>query len=86
MTTPEVASIITSLAALLAAIGSIAGVLVSLRNGRKVDATVVKVEEIHKATNGLVKELSSAKLAQGDAEGHARGLEEGRAKDVDTAG
>lgn len=86
MNAGSIALIITAIAALLSAATSMVGVLVSLRNGRKVDATVLKVDQIHEATNGLVAKLGEAKLAQGDAEGHARGLEEGREKNGYTAG
>jgi hypothetical protein len=85
MTGGEISQIITASAALVAALGSVGGVFVSLRNGRKVDATIAtvavvaqKVGQVEAATNGLVAKLAAAKLAQGDAEGHARGLEEGR--------
>jgi hypothetical protein len=78
MTIGEVAQVIGACASLVAALSS-------LRNGKRakitaatVQLTVAKVAEIHEATNGLVEKLGNAKLAQGDAEGHARGIEEGR--------
>jgi hypothetical protein len=73
MTGGEIAQIVTACAALI-------GALSSLRNGRAAKAAAVKVAEIHEATNGLVEKLGNAKLAQGDAEGHARAIEEGRQK------
>lgn len=42
-----------------------------------------RVEEVHKATNGLSKAMGDAKLAQGTAEGKAVGLAEGRQTVVD---
>lgn len=71
MTGGEIAQIITACAALV-------GALSSLRNGRTAKVAAGKVEEIRVATDGLVAKLGDAKLAQGDAEGHARGIEEGR--------
>lgn len=60
----EVAQIITSLAAFLAAGGAL---LVSIRTSRK-------VEQVHIATNSLTDRL----VKSTDAEAHARGLQEGR--------
>jgi len=59
MTGAEIAQIITSVATLLGVIG---GVVVSLRNSRK-------IEEVHKSTNGkmaaLIREVREASFAKG---------------------
>jgi len=77
----EIAQIITSIAALVAALVSAAGVFVSLRNGRKVDATAAKVESAviiakatHEATNGLVAKLVESTKVSSHAEGVAEGI------------
>jgi hypothetical protein len=80
VTLGDIAPVMTAIGTLVAAFGSIGGVWVSLRNSRKVDTVVEKVDAIHEATNGLVTKLSDAKQAQGEAEGHAKGLEQGRSE------
>lgn len=67
----ELAQCITAITALCAFVSS-------RLNSKKIKSQAQKIEEIHEATNGLVAKLGDAKLAQGDAEGHARGLEQGR--------
>jgi hypothetical protein len=54
-------------------ITSVATLIYVIRMGRK-------VEVVHKATNSLVNRLVDKAAEAADAEGHARGLEEGRAK------
>lgn len=86
MTGSEVAQIITSIATLIGVMGSM---LISMRNGKKMDETKErisetkkKIEEVHQATNGMKDELvaSTAKAAQ--AEGLAKGLVAGRALQI----
>jgi flagellar biosynthesis/type III secretory pathway protein FliH len=40
----------------------------------------VKLEALHVATNGMSERLAAANLQRGEAEGHERGLKEGRAE------
>lgn len=62
----DVAAIIAATASLVAAVGSTLSVLMSLRNGRK-------IEQVHQATNGmkaeLVKVTGEAKFAEGLKQG-----------------
>ena len=65
----DVAPIITSISALIAACGSSLAVIMALWNGRK-------IKEIHEATNGmkaeLVKVTGEAKFAEGVLEGRTQ--------------
>lgn len=70
MTATEVALLITAGSGALGAIGAF---IVSIRSHRE-------VKQVKEATNGLVAALGEARRAQGDAEGHERGLKEGRAE------
>ena len=54
---------------------SVATLIYVVRMGRK-------VEVVHKATNSLVTQLVNTTAKASDAEGHARGLEEGMALEV----
>ena len=65
--------VITALTSLVAAIGSAVGVIISSRNNRALG-------EVKHQTNSLVEKLGDSKLAQGLAEGTARGLEQARTK------
>jgi hypothetical protein len=73
----DIAPIITSLASLVAAVGSTLAVVMGIWNS-------TKIKEIHAATNGmkaeLVKVTGDAKFAEGVKEGHAEGVLEGRTK------
>ena len=71
MTIAEAAPLITSIGVLITALTGGLSLIVSLLNGR-----IMRKVEHH--TDGIVEKLSDAKHKQGDAEGHARGLEEGR--------
>ncbi len=59
MSDPVIVSLIASIPPTLAAV---AALIVSMRNGRK-------VEEVHKATNSMKDALVAAALIQGHAEG-----------------
>jgi uncharacterized protein (DUF3084 family) len=71
MNPTETAQIITALSAMVGAVSSIGGLIISSRNSRAL--AVVKHQ-----TDGLVEVLSATKLAQGTAEGTAIGLKQGR--------
>jgi len=67
MSGESIAQIITSIAALVAAFGSVIAAIVSARNARK-------IEEVHKATNSLTDRL----VETTKTEAHAAGREEYR--------
>ena len=46
----------------------------------KVDAVSERVEQVHKATNGLTTALGDARMAQGTAEGMIAGIKEAQAR------
>jgi hypothetical protein len=82
----------TNLLAIAGVIGSVAAAVISvatfLRQGRqaelskvnsqKLDLHTEQLIEVKEATNGMTTQLAIANKAQGDAEGHERGLQEGR--------
>ena len=80
MTDIGIAQIITSVATLATALGS---VLVSLRNSRKLDSQSQNVEKIEKATNSMKDALVQATAKASEAKGHAAGLEQGRSEKND---
>jgi hypothetical protein len=59
-------------------LGEIAQLLTSVATLIYVVRMDRKVEVVHKATNSLVSQLVDTTAKAADAEGHARGLEEGR--------
>ena len=75
----DVALIITAFSTLIGVLG---GILVQLRGqseARSERANLsTKMEQVKTATDGMSERLGNAKLAQGTAEGHAKGLEQGR--------
>jgi hypothetical protein len=71
VTEAGIAQIITAVGVLVAACSSVVGVVISARNGRRLEA-------VQHQTDGLVSVLGAAKLAQGTAEGTALGLQQGR--------
>jgi flagellar biosynthesis/type III secretory pathway protein FliH len=79
----DVALIITALSTLVGVAG---GIIVQLRGqseARNERAKLsTKMEQVKTATDGMSERLSDAKLAQGTAEGHAAGLQQGRAEDT----
>ena len=46
----------------------------------KLDAVAERVEQVHKATNGLTTALGDARMAQGTAEGMIAGIKEAQAR------
>ena len=78
----DVALIITALSTLVGVAG---GIVVQLRGqseARNERAKLsTKMEQVKTATDGMSERLGEAKLAQGTAEGHAAGLQQGRAED-----
>lgn len=71
MTGIELAAVISSVSSLVAAIGSAVAVVMTARNGRR-------IEQVHRATNGMHAEMmkvsGEAKYAEGrdDGERHPR--------------
>ena len=61
----------TELSQLLTPVGVLAGVWVSYKNGQKLNQSNVKLDEVHKSTNGLAERAE--KLAK------KLGIEEGKA-------
>jgi hypothetical protein len=66
MTGIEIAAVITSVSSLVAAVGSAVGVVVSARNGRR-------IELVHLATNSMKDELVKVTGEQKYAEGLKHG-------------
>ncbi len=58
MTGPETSQMIRDSTALVTAIGVVFSIIASLRNGRK-------IEEVHRATNGLTKQLVEGATREG---------------------
>lgn len=78
-----IALIITACGTFLTAVASAAGVLVSLMNARRLDATNVKLEAVHQTTNSLAeraeKSAKEAGIAQGTLTGRAEVMAENKA-------
>jgi hypothetical protein len=66
-----VALIITSLGGFVASVGA---VVVSIRNSAKQDKTNEKLEEVHKATNGLTERLERSAREEGRQIGKQQGV------------
>jgi flagellar biosynthesis/type III secretory pathway protein FliH len=79
VTGADIAVVITSLATLIGVAGS---VWVQLRGQDEARASRVALSKqmvkVEQATDGISERLAETKLAQGTAEGHALGLEQGR--------
>jgi hypothetical protein len=60
------------------AIGVIGGLLVSLRNGRKIDGQAGTIQKLETNTNSIKDALVKATAVAFEARGHAAGLEQGR--------
>jgi flagellar biosynthesis/type III secretory pathway protein FliH len=79
----DVALVITALSTLVGVVG---GIIVQLRGQSEARAEraklSTKMEQVKTATDGMSERLGEAKLAQGTAEGHAAGLQQGRAEDT----
>lgn len=71
MTTGDIAQVIIASAALLASLTSAAALVVSVRNGRK-------IEQVHVATNSMKDELVAVTRKDALAEGLKEGREETR--------
>lgn len=70
MTVGDSAQLITSIATL---VGVVAGAFISLRNGRKSDIAVAKMDNVEKATDGIKTELVSLTAKSSKAEGVLQG-------------
>jgi len=68
--------ITTFIATLPATIAAVAALIVSIRNGSK-------VEEVRHATNSMKDQLVAAALREGTSAGHAAGVVEGRANQIE---
>jgi hypothetical protein len=83
MTGTDVALVITALSTLVGVLG---GILVQLRGQTEAKseraALSNKMEQVKTATDGISERLGEAKLAQGTAEGHAVGLQQGRDEQI----
>jgi hypothetical protein len=82
----EIALIITALSSLAGVLGGIVVQIRGQNEARKARLELSKkMDEVKTtvvtATDGVVTKLGAAKLAQGTAEGHAAGLQQGRAED-----
>jgi flagellar biosynthesis/type III secretory pathway protein FliH len=83
MTGTDIALVITAVSTLIGVLG---GIVVQLRG--QTEARVERADlkntmtEVKTATDGMSERLGDAKLAQGTAEGHAKGLEQGRDEQV----
>lgn len=67
-------SIINSfIAALPATLGAIGALILSIRNGRK-------IEEVHKATNGMSERLTAVTRSDALQEGHSAGVADEKAR------
>jgi hypothetical protein len=79
MTGTDAALVITAASTLVGVLG---GIIVQLRgqSESRADraALASKMEDVKHSTDGLSERMGDAKLAQGQAEGHAAGLEQGR--------
>ena len=75
----DVALIITAFSTLIGVLGSILVQLRGQSEARSERAILsTKMEQVKTATDGMSERLGNAKLAQGTAEGHASGLQQGR--------
>lgn len=75
MTVTEGALLLSAGASMLSAVAGSIGIIISSRNGRKLDSTISNVSKIEIATNSMKDALvaSTAKAS------HAEGVAEGRA-------
>jgi len=78
MTGAEIAQIITSMGALVAACASAASLVQSMLNGQKSKRIEANVAVIEKATNSMKDALVAATAKASLAEGTAVGLQQGR--------
>jgi hypothetical protein len=72
--TVEIAILVSAFGSLIAAVGGAVSAVIAARNGRE-------IAHVKHQTDGLVKVLGDAKLAQGIAQGTATGLAQGRAEE-----
>jgi hypothetical protein len=77
----DVAQIITGIGLMLTGCSSAFNCWISWRNGKKADAIVSNVQVIEKATNSMKDALVAATAKASLAEGHAEGLQQGRAEE-----
>lgn len=77
--------LVAGIAALAPTLLALATLVQSLRNGRKVDETAKRLEEVHLATNGMKAEL--VKVTRSDAlqEGHSAGVKDEKAAAAEKA-
>jgi hypothetical protein len=75
MTVTEGALLLSAGASMLSAVAGSIGIIISSRNGRKLDSTISNVSKIEIATNSmkdaLVASTAKASYAEGVAEGRA---------------
>jgi hypothetical protein len=65
---------VTAFAAAVASIAAVISCGISWRNGIRVSAVAVRVEEVQAATNGMKAELIAATAKGSDLEGERRGI------------
>jgi len=61
----------TEIAQFLTPIAVVISAMISVRNGRKLDTTNRKIEEVHKATNGMQAAMLKSAGIEGEAKGRA---------------
>lgn len=73
----ELAQLITAFAALIAAFVGVGSLLISMRNGRRIDAQAIVLDAVKTQTNGLLAHAEAAATAKGKVSGIAEGKRQG---------